>query len=130
MNVYKGKIITCDAENTVAEYLVENKGRIEYIGDSLPQKYRDSKIRDLKNKVLIPSFADSHIHYASYAMFSSCPDVMAIKSNREIVDALIAHGKISKQKYIMAYGASAHKVEEGILISRAELDMVSNLNSR
>ena len=34
MNVYKGKIITCDAENTVAEYLVENKGRIEYIGAS------------------------------------------------------------------------------------------------
>lgn len=36
MKVYKGSIITCDEKNTVASYLVEDQGRIIYLGDTLP----------------------------------------------------------------------------------------------
>ena len=35
MKVYKGSIITCDEKNTVASYLVEDQGRIIYIGDKI-----------------------------------------------------------------------------------------------
>ena len=39
MKVYKGKIITVNSNDDVAGYLVEDKGRILFVGDELPEKY-------------------------------------------------------------------------------------------
>lgn len=39
MKVYEGTIITCDEKNTVAKFLVEDEGRILYVGDDLPEEY-------------------------------------------------------------------------------------------
>ena len=36
MKVYEGAILTCDANDQVARYLVEDGGRILYVGDELP----------------------------------------------------------------------------------------------
>ena len=33
MKVYEGAILTCDANDQVARYLVEDGGRILYVGD-------------------------------------------------------------------------------------------------
>ena len=43
MKVYHGNILTVDKNDTVAEYLVENCGRIVYVGDSLPEAFKDAK---------------------------------------------------------------------------------------
>ena len=40
MKVYIGNIVTCDKENHVYKYLVEENGRIVYVGDELADKYR------------------------------------------------------------------------------------------
>ena len=68
MKVYHGNILTVDKNDTVAEYLVENCGRIVYVGDSLPEAFKDAKTIELREKALVPSFADTHIHFASFAM--------------------------------------------------------------
>ena len=39
MKIYEGNILTCDAQNHVYKYLVEDGGRIAYVGDELPAKY-------------------------------------------------------------------------------------------
>ena len=39
MKVYEGAILTCDANDQVARYLVEDGGRILYVGDELPERY-------------------------------------------------------------------------------------------
>lgn len=39
MKVYEGNILTCDAQDRVYKYLVEDGGRIVYAGDELPAKY-------------------------------------------------------------------------------------------
>ena len=39
MKVYKGNILTCDKQDHVYRYLVEEKGRIVFVGDKLPAKY-------------------------------------------------------------------------------------------
>ena len=39
MKVYEGHILTCDAQDHVYQYLVEENGKIAYVGDTLPAKY-------------------------------------------------------------------------------------------
>lgn len=37
MKVYEGTILTVDAQDSVARYLVEDGGRIVYVGDRCPK---------------------------------------------------------------------------------------------
>ena len=126
MKIYRGTILTLDSRNTVANCLVEDKGRIVYVGDLLPRKYRfgHHEVVHLGKRVLIPSFVDSHIHFASYATFHAGLNVMNARSNAEILDMLRAFLKDHDDPFIVAFGASPYSVEEGRLVSRAELDAV------
>ena len=47
MKVYKGTVITCDEKNTVANYLAEDGGKILFVGDELPEEYKDFETVEL-----------------------------------------------------------------------------------
>lgn len=76
MKVYEGAILTCDANDQVVRYLVEDGGRILYVGDELPERYISVRHERLGKKVLIPAFTDSHIHFASFSTFHAGLNVM------------------------------------------------------
>lgn len=124
MNVYEGYIITCDSKNTVTKYLVEDNGIIVYIGNDLPIKYQEVNRILLGKKALIPSFADTHIHLASYSTFHAGLNVMEARSNSEITSMLREFIKSNKDKLIIVFGASPYSVKEKCLVSRRELDEV------
>ena len=125
MKVYKGNILTVDSKDSVKKYLVEDGGRIVFTGDSLPKEYSEAPVTDLGDKALIPSFVDSHQHFASFAIFHSGLNVMDAESNEEISRMLAEYYKASgKAKTLIAFGASPYSVKEGRLISREELDAV------
>ena len=127
MKIYRGTILTLDSRNTIANTLVEDKGRIVYVGDLRPRQYRFHRKAEeilLGDRVLIPTFADSHIHFASYAVFHAGLNVMDARSNTEILDMLRAYLPTTDDKMIVAFGASPYSVAEGKLVSRAELDSV------
>ena len=125
MKVYKGNILTVDSEDSVKKYLVEDGGRIVYTGNTLPEEYSEAPVTDLGDKALIPSFVDSHQHFASFAIFHSGLNVMDAESNEEISAMLADYYKRSgKAKTLIAFGASPYSVKEGRLISREELDKV------
>ena len=65
MTVYHGAIVTVNANDDVFQYLVEHRGRIVYVGDTLPKKYRRVPVVELGSRALIPPFADTHQHFAS-----------------------------------------------------------------
>ena len=88
MRVYEGNILTCDRTNRVARYLVTDCGRITYVGDTLPEKYAKAPKTELGKRALIPAFADTHIHFASYAIFRAGLNVMEARSNGEILKML------------------------------------------
>lgn len=56
MKCYCGTIITVNANDDVVRYLVEDKGKIIYVGNELPKQYQNAEIIDLKEKALIPAF--------------------------------------------------------------------------
>ena len=125
MKCYKGSIITVNAANDVCRYLVEDGGRIVFVGNELPSKYEGCETVDLGEGALIPSFVDTHQHFASFSTFHAGLNVMDASSNVEIMEMIKEFvKKNAKKKTLIAFGASPYSVEERRLISREELDQV------
>ena len=82
MKIYEGTVISCDADDHVHRYLVEDQGRILHVGNDLPEQYGDAPREALHGKALLPCFGDTHIHFASYALFNAGLDV---RSDRKSV---------------------------------------------
>ncbi|MBE5971380.1 MAG: hypothetical protein E7246_02520 [Lachnoclostridium sp.] len=59
----------------------------------------------LGKRALIPSFADTHIHFASYAAFHAGLNVMEAESNEEILEMLGNFAKTCKDKLIIGFGS-------------------------
>lgn len=122
MNIYKGNILTVNSNNDVFKYLIEDGGKIIFVGNDLPLEYGKVNIVNLGEKALIPSFADTHQHFASFSTFNAGLNVMDATSNVEIVEKIRKFSKTKKDKVLIAFGASPYSVEEKRLVSRVELD--------
>lgn len=124
MQIFKGNIITVDKNNHITKYLVEDSGRIIYTGDELPSEYKGHNIIDLGEKTLMPAFADTHSHFASYAMLATTVKLDKAKSNAEVLRILQkADTEYPVGKTLLCFGASP-KVEEGKLIEKKDIDGV------
>ncbi len=126
MNIFKGSIITCDKDDTVCRYLVEEDGKIQFTGNHLPDTYSNHDIIDLGKKALIPSFTDSHIHFSSYALFSSTLDVRSAKNFKDLSVMIREYIEKTGSKTVLGFGISAHSLEEKEMITRKELDQIEN----
>ncbi len=127
MRIYHGKIISLDIDNNVYNYLVEDRGRIIYLGDSLPPEYiKDDSTVELGNRALLPSFGDGHMHFSNWALIAisyfDVREARDIREIQEIIQKYMAQNK--KLKAVIAFGVSKHSVKEKRLISREELDEV------
>ena len=124
MNVYHGKIISLDKENNIYNYLVEDKGCIIYLGNSLPSEYNAIPKQELEKQVLLPSFGDGHIHFSSWALIAvSYFDVREaenISETQEIIKKFIKNN--DKTRAVIAFGMSKHNLKEKRLMNRKELD--------
>ncbi len=125
MKIYHGNIITCDEQNRVFEYLVEENGMITFVGNALPEKYHGGFVKELGRQALTPSFADTHLHFASMSLFHSGINVMDVSSNEEMKEKLKQALPGIKGKVAIAFGASPHSVKERTLLSATDLDEVS-----
>ena len=124
MKVYEGSILTVNATDDVARYLVEDGGRIVYVGNNLPERYATGERVDLAGRALCPSFVDTHEHLASFATFNAGLNVMDARTNAQICEMVSEFAVRSSAKTLIAFGASPYSVEEGHLVTREELDAV------
>jgi len=123
-----GVFVSCEDENRVFSVLVEDGGRILFTGDEVPGKYRDVPSRvDLRGACAVPAFGDTHLHFASYALFRATLDVRDARNFSELGAAVRAYGEANpREKVILAFGSSAHTVEERRLPDRRDLDAVTS----
>jgi len=129
MKLYKGSIVTCDEKNSVYNYLVEDKGKIIFTGNELPEKYNISvsDTIDLAGKALLPAFGDGHLHFASWAMFNSTVDVRSAANIKEIQDQIHEYAKGDPgAKIVLVFGHSKHSIRERRLITKQELDTIES----
>ncbi|MHA1200199.1 MAG: amidohydrolase family protein [Candidatus Heimdallarchaeaceae archaeon] len=122
MRIYQGSIITCDKNDNVFEYLVEDKGKIVFVGDELPKKFMNHTIITLDNKSLLPSFCDSHIHFSNYAFFAQQLYIQNTTSFEEIKDKIQLYLRKNNVKDVIGFGISSQSVKEKRLPFRTELD--------
>jgi predicted amidohydrolase YtcJ len=128
MKLYKGNIVTCDSKSSVYKYLVEDKGKILFTGDNLPDKFKISSANtvDLGTKALLPSFGDGHLHFSSWALINSTVDVRAAGNIKELQDMLQKYAdRDSKAPIVLAFGHSKHSVKEKRLVTKRELDAIN-----
>ncbi len=124
MKVYEGTVLTVDEHDSVARYLVEDGGRIAYVGDELPERYEAAERVVLGTRALCPGFVDTHEHLASFATFNAGLNVMEARTNAQICEMVADFASRSSARTLIAFGASPYSVAEGRLVSRAELDRV------
>ncbi len=69
--VYNGKIVTVDSESSVCRAMAVKDNRILRVGGNkeiLQLKGDDTKVVDLKGKMVMPGFIDSHVHSCGACM--------------------------------------------------------------
>lgn len=122
MKIYKGTIISADAKNGIYSYLVEENGKIIFVGNDLPSQYSGAEVIELGEGALMPTFADTHSHFASYAVLATAVRLDKAKSNAEMLNLLQERDKtLKKGKTILAYGAH-ERVAEKKLLEKSDLD--------
>ena len=122
MKIYEGNIVSCDQKNSVFQYLVEDKGIIRFVGQALPSEYSSLPRVLLGQKALLPAFADTHLHYSSYAFFASSLDLRDAVSIKEIIDMIEQYIIDNNPKTVLGFGVSAHNVAEKRLIEKIDLN--------
>ena len=70
MEIYHGNIVYSKNSKELVEltnaYIVVNNGVIQNIYNELPNEYKDYKVIDFGNNVIIPAFSDLHVHAPQY----------------------------------------------------------------
>jgi predicted amidohydrolase YtcJ len=122
MRVYEGTVITCDDTGSVARYLVEDRGKIAYVGNELPERYASGERVSLGSGALCPAFADTHIHFLSNAIFTGGLDVRSARDVAAVKGQVARYAAASKDRIVLGFGASPHAVAERRLVTKADLD--------
>ncbi|MHA1683511.1 MAG: amidohydrolase [Promethearchaeota archaeon] len=126
MQIFNGNVLTCDENNHVYHYLIEEGGRITYVGDELPPRYKDDDVIALGEKALCPSFGDGHIHFTNWALIASSYFDVRTANNFKDIERIIKDFTNNKKlgKIVAGFGISKHSVVEKRLITRKELDEI------
>jgi hypothetical protein len=123
----KGDFISCEDENRIFHVLIEDRGRIVFTGDEVPDQYRGIRERiSMKGRCVVPAFGDTHMHFASFAFFQATLDVRDIRNFHQLAQIITSYEKNRhKGKIILGFGCSAHTVEEKRLPDRELLDRIT-----
>ena len=124
MQVFHGTIITCDSDNTIANYLVEREGRIAYIGNTLPSQYEVVPPIELGSNVALPAFVDTHTHYSGFSVLHRMFPINDADSNAKILEQIEQYAATTRENIVIGFGATEFSVTEGYLILKEQLDKV------
>lgn len=123
-----GKVVTVDANFTIADTVVVNDGRIVATGSAdLLNRFEAAEVVDLEGKMLMPGFIDSHIHIRGRPQrYIELSEVTSIAEIQELITAKVA--EIGEGEWITGYGWSEDELAEGRRPLRADLDAAAPNN--
>jgi predicted amidohydrolase YtcJ len=130
--IMNGKIVTVDAEESVAEAVAMRGNRIEAVGsDEEVSNWigEGTEVISLDGKTALPGLIDSHMHPGSYGAFKvrgvQCgPDFESIE---EVLEAIRAKAEATPEgRWILGY--TLDDVKLGRYPTRVELDSVTPAN--
>lgn len=120
--------ISCRADNAVYPVLVEKAGRIVYAGDCIPPQYKNWPAIDLEHKCVVPAFADTHMHFASFALFHSGLDCRHVGSLPELGDFIRDYiHRNPSDKLHLGFGCAAQTLQKNHPLTGSDLDAISSM---
>ncbi|EQB34654.1 MULTISPECIES: amidohydrolase [Virgibacillus] len=129
--IINGNVITMDEKKPRAEAVAVKDGLITYVGktkDALSWKSKETEIRDVSGKTVMPGFIESHMHPTHYGLNlleidcrpESAPTIHAILQKIKELAA-----RIPKGEWIRGWGWDDSKLKEGRIPTRWELDQAA-----
>lgn len=128
MKIFKNaNFISCEDDNKIYSVMIEDKGKINYLGNKIPETYKNIQSEDLAGKCVVPAFTDSHIHFESFSLFNATLDCRDVADFGELGDVIQKYiNNHPKEKVILGFGCSAHTVKEKRLPALADLDKITS----
>lgn len=124
--LYNGYISTLDDNNTIAQAIGIEDGKIVFVGKnqealSLPSHEQI----DLEGRQLLPGFVDSHLHAVHYAFVENSVKLFDCKSSKEALELVKKRVESDKTApWIFCRGWNEHNFTEKIYPTKAELDEI------
>lgn len=123
-----GRVLTLDKDFSIKSALVIKDGRILAVGGpELAQRYRAARTLDLKGRVLLPGFMDTHVHIIPQGRRDL--DLNEIHSIKELQDAVRAKAQeLGPGEWVTGYGWDEAKFAQKRNPVRADLDAAAPSN--
>jgi predicted amidohydrolase YtcJ len=124
-------IITMDPKKPMAEAVAIKDGKFVKVGsekDVLALKESNTEILNLKGKLLLPGFNDSHMHLLSFGSLLRKANLSGIKSIEELIEnakAFINDKGITEDKWVLGGGWHHDLFKEKRFPTRYDLDRIS-----
>lgn len=88
---YNGTFISCENHNRIFSVLVTDGDKIVYTGSEIPSRFAGARRINMNGRCVVPAFSDTHIHFESYALFSTTADVRSAENFEEMSEILNAY---------------------------------------
>lgn len=128
-----GTILTMDEQNPAAEILVEEDGKILYVGakKDCPIELTNCDIKDLEGKTLMPGFMEVHGHilqYAEYRLYVDISEEAGVDSIEKLQNTLtkyLQNHSLSENRWVIGNGYDNALFPGGRHPNKFDLDQVS-----
>ena len=123
--LHHGKIVTLDHDDRIVSALAIRSGKILAVGDeSLVARYRARRVIDLRGRMAMPGFNDSHIHISGRPHREI--DLSGVRSIRELQDSLRSKARqLGPGEWITGNRWAEDNFAERRLPLRGDLDVAS-----
>jgi len=129
---YNGKVATMDDQDTICQSVAIEGDRIVALGgdeEILSLKGEDTDLVDLKGRLMVPGFNDSHMHLLSYGYSLTMADLNGSRSVEDVIERtrdFMESNPIEEGKWIRGRGWNHDYFEgEKRFPTRYDLDQVS-----
>lgn len=123
-----GRILTMDPEQKYADAIVVREGQIAAVGNtSILKSFPDAEIHDLKDRVLLPAFIDSHNHLSSFGCFlPTWANLIGLTKKEAILEAIKRQAQKEPGKgWVVGFGWFDARMG-GVDLTKKDLDEVSS----
>lgn len=120
--LHNGKVLTADADFTAAEAIAIKGDRIVAVGpEELTENYSAPLVIDLKGRVAMPGFMDTHLHPQSLSPRSV--DASRARSIAELQDMVRKKAaELGPGEWVTGYGWAEANLAENRNVLRSDLD--------
>ncbi|MCT4564837.1 MAG: amidohydrolase [Maledivibacter sp.] len=129
--LFNGKVVTMNKDIPQVSAVGIKDNKIEAVGTDeaiLGMKNSETKLIDLKGKLVLPGFNDSHMHLLNFGYTLTKADLIEAKSIKNMIEIgkkYLDDKKISSGKWILGRGWNQDCFDDGQLPTRHDLDKIS-----